>query len=67
MVTIRTAKCNIKKICMLTTRDMKMRWAENVSCTWEKGNTYWGFLGKPEGRTHLEDLGVDGDIILNRV
>jgi len=52
---------------MLATGDMRMRWAENVSCTWEKGNTYWGFLGKPEGRTHLEDLGVDGDIILNRV
>jgi hypothetical protein len=67
MVTIHTANCNIKKICILATRDMRMRWAENVSCTWEKGNTYWSLLGKPEGRTHLEDLGVHGDIILNRV
>jgi len=31
----------------------------------EKENTYRGFLEKPEGRTHLEDLGVDGDIIFN--
>ena len=67
MVTVRTANCNIKKICILNTRDVRMRWAENGSFVWEKGNTYRGLLGKPEGRTHLEDLGVDGDIILNRV
>ena len=67
MATVRTANCNIKKTCILSTRDMRMRWAENVSCMWEKRKTYRGLLGKAEGRTHLEDLGVDGDIILNRV
>lgn len=65
MVTIRTINCNIKKICILVTRDIRIRWTENGSCMWEKTNTYRGLLGKPEGRTHLEDLGVDGDIILN--
>ena len=61
MVAIRSTICNVKKICILVTRDVRMRWTENGSCMWEKGGLLW----KTEGRTHLEDLGVDGDIILN--
>lgn len=30
-----------------------------------KTNTNMVFIGKPEGKNHLEDLGVDGRIILN--
>ena len=68
MVTVPTTiNCNIKKIYILSTHYMRLRWTESVSCIWEKENIYRGLLGKPERRIHLEDLGVDGDVILNRV
>jgi hypothetical protein len=40
-----------------------MIWAGHVARIEEKLNTrFW--LGKPKVRVHLEDLGVDGKIIL---
>jgi hypothetical protein len=30
----------------------------------EVRNSYNSYVGKPEGKNHLEDLGVDGNIIL---
>ena len=33
----------------------------------EEGNAYRVLEGKPEGREHLEDLGIDGTIILKLI
>jgi hypothetical protein len=33
----------------------------------ERRGAYWVLMGKPEGRNHLRDLGVDGRIILKWV
>jgi hypothetical protein len=41
-----------------------MRWAEHVACLEETGNAYKVLIRKPEGRDHLEDLGMDDRIIL---
>jgi hypothetical protein len=41
-----------------------MRWAEHVTWIGEMRNAYKILVGKPEGRDHLEDLSVDGKIIL---
>jgi hypothetical protein len=32
----------------------------------ERRSAYRDFVGKPEGRNHLKDLGIDGRIILNQ-
>ena len=39
-----------------------MRWAGRVARMGERGTQFW--VGKPEGKSHLEDLGVDRTIIL---
>jgi hypothetical protein len=37
-------------------------------CTYgERRGAYRDLVGKPEGRNHLEDPGVDGRIILKRI
>jgi len=41
-----------------------MRWAVHVACTGERKVTYKILVGKPEGKSHSEDPGVDGSIIL---
>ena len=41
-----------------------MRWAGHVACMGEERGVYRVLVGKPEGRDHLGDLGVDGWIIL---
>ena len=33
----------------------------------EERGVYWDLVGKPEGRDHWGDLGVDGWIILGRI
>ena len=45
---------------------MKMRWEGRVSCDLRVGeeNCTKRFGGKPEGNSHLEDLRVDGTLIL---
>jgi hypothetical protein len=35
-----------------------------VACIGERRGAYRAFVGKPEGKNHLEDLGIDGRIIL---
>jgi hypothetical protein len=45
---------------------MRIRWARHVARKGQIKNVYNILLGKPE-RDHLEDLGVDGKIILVRV
>jgi hypothetical protein len=41
-----------------------IRWEENVVRLRELRNSYKVLVGKPEGKNHSEDLGVDGDLIL---
>ena len=41
-----------------------MRWAGHVARTGERRGLYRVLVGKPEGKNHLEDPGVDGRIIL---
>jgi hypothetical protein len=44
-----------------------MRWAGHVARIGEGGGVNRVLVGKPEGRYHLEDLGVGGNIILKLV
>jgi hypothetical protein len=41
-----------------------MRYAGHVACMVEMRNVYKILVRKPEGRDHLEDLGIDGKTIL---
>jgi len=42
----------------------QLRWAGHVACMGEERGVYRVLMGKPEGRNHWGDLGVDGWIIL---
>ena len=42
----------------------RMRWAGHVARMGEERGVYMIFVGKPEGRNHWRNLGVDGWIIL---
>ena len=44
-----------------------MRWAGHVARMGEERGVYRFLVGKPEGRKHWGDLGVDGWIILGRI
>jgi len=44
-----------------------MRWAGPMARMGEERGVYWDLVGKPEGRDHWGDLGVDGWIILGRI
>ena len=51
-------------------RLMKLRqikWTGHLEHVGEKGKTYRIFMGKLEGKNHLENLRVNGDIILNYI
>ena len=41
-----------------------IRWAEHVARVGDRKVVYSVVLGRPEGKSHLEDLGIDGRIIL---
>ena len=41
-----------------------MSWEGHVACMGERRGVYGVLVGKPEGREHLGDTGVDGRIIL---
>jgi hypothetical protein len=41
-----------------------MRWAGNVANMGERRGSYRVFVGRPEGKNHLENLGIDEGIIL---
>jgi hypothetical protein len=45
-------------------KSRKMRWTSNVARMREKRNAYKVFVKNPEVENHLEDLGVNGRIIL---
>jgi hypothetical protein len=36
-----------------------------VACMWELKDAYRVLVGKPDGKSCLEDLGVEGRVILN--
>ena len=42
-----------------------MRWAGHVARVGDRRGAYRVLFGKPVGKKHLEDLGVDGRIILS--
>jgi len=42
----------------------RMRWAGHVARMGERRDVYRVLVGKPEGKNHVEDPGVDGRIIL---
>ena len=44
-----------------------MRWPGHVARVWERRGAYMVLVEKPEVRNHLEDLGVDGRIILKSI
>jgi hypothetical protein len=45
----------------------RMRVSENVTYIREREGAYRVVVGKPEGKDHLEDPGVDGRIILRSI
>jgi len=44
-----------------------MRWAGHVARMGEERGVYRVLIGKPKGKNHWGDLGVDGWIILGRI
>jgi len=42
----------------------KMRWSRHVSCVGDSRGAYRVLVRDQRGRDHLEDLGVDGRIII---
>jgi hypothetical protein len=46
---------------------MELRKIRDVAPVGEKGNARRILVRIPGGMNHLEDLGVDGDVILNRI
>jgi len=48
-------------------KSRRMRWTGHVARMGEERGVYRVFLGKPEGKSHWGDLGVDGWIILGRI
>jgi len=45
-------------------KSRKMRWARYVACIGDGRGTYKIFVKRRKKRSHLEDLGEDGRIIL---
>jgi len=45
-------------------KSRRMSWAEHVARIGERRGVYRVLVGKPEGKNHLEDTGVNGRIIL---
>jgi hypothetical protein len=42
-------------------KSRRMRWPGHVARMREERKVYKVFVGKPEGKNHLEDRGVDGE------
>jgi hypothetical protein len=45
-------------------KSIRIKWAGHVTCIGDMRNVYKILVRKPEGKSHSEDLGVDGRIIL---
>ena len=48
-------------------KSIRMRWAGHVARMGEDRRVYRVLVGKPEGRNHWGDLGVDGWVILGLI
>ena len=44
-------------------KSRRLRWAVHVAVMGERRGVYRVLVGKPEGKNHLEDTGIDGRII----
>jgi hypothetical protein len=45
-------------------KSRRMRWAGHVACLGDRRGAYRVFVGDPMERDHMEDLMIDGRIIL---
>jgi len=55
-------------VCELITKMIKsrrMKWAGHVAPMVDGTDAYRDLVGRPKGKDHLEDLSIDGRIILN--
>jgi hypothetical protein len=43
----------------------RMRWAGHVARIGDRRGVYSGLMGRPDGKSPLQDVGVDGRIILD--
>jgi hypothetical protein len=57
--------CSLNIIRVIASR--RLRWVGHVAQMGKIRGAYGVFVGKPEGRNHLEEPGVDGQIILKRI
>jgi hypothetical protein len=48
-------------------RSRRMRWAEHVARMEKMRKAYRSMVGNLKGRYHAEDLGIDGNIILEKI
>jgi len=48
-------------------KSRRMRWSGHVARMGERRGPYRVLVGKPEGKGHLGDPGVEGKIILRRI
>jgi hypothetical protein len=48
-------------------KSRKIRWVEHVARMGDRRDAYNVLMGKPRGQDHLEDLGIDGRIILKSI
>jgi hypothetical protein len=52
--------CNLSPDIITQVKSRRMRWAGHVTHMGEERKVYKIWVGKPEGKNHLEDQGVDG-------
>jgi hypothetical protein len=52
---------------ILVIKSRRLRWAGHVARMGERRGACRVLVGKPDGRNHLEDRGVDGRIILKLI
>jgi len=52
---------------MRVIKSIRMRWTVHVACIGEKEGAYRDWVGKMEGKSQLEDLDLDGRIILKLI
>ena len=55
----------MKLVQIILIKSRRMRGKEHVAYKEKGGSAYRVLVGKPEGRDHLENLGVDGNVELN--
>jgi hypothetical protein len=59
--------CTLHQILSRVIKSRRIIWAGHVARMEVMRSTYKILVGKPKGKIHLRDLGVDGRIMLKRV